>query len=111
MGKKVYLCDCKIVKTEVMATMTLNYDARDTLINSILKSAVLAGAKIKSTSLSIKNTAKEKDFFAQSVGKQYEYLFGKKKKYTDNEVFAYNSILSANKIVADEEFFIQTVLP
>lgn len=86
-----------------MATMTLNYDARDTLINSILKSAILAGAKIKSTSLSVKNTAKERDFFAQPVGKQYEYFFGKKKKYTENEVFAYNSILNANKILAAEE--------
>jgi hypothetical protein len=100
--KKVLPLRCNN-KNKVMATMTLNYDAQNTLINSILKSAILAGAKIKSTSLSVKNTAKERDFFAQPVGKQYEYFFGKKKKYTENEVFAYNSILNANKILADEE--------
>jgi hypothetical protein len=87
-----------------MATITFNYNARNQRINSILNSAVLAGAKIsKATSLKVKDVKTEEDFFTQPVEIQYEHFFGKKKKYTENEVFAYNSILNVNKIVANEE--------
>jgi hypothetical protein len=87
-----------------MATITLNYDAQNPLINSIIGSAILAGAKVnKATSLNVKDTAQKGDFFDSPVEKQYEYFFGKKKKYTENEIFAYNSILNVNKILADKE--------
>ncbi|GHT76908.1 hypothetical protein AGMMS50262_16510 [Bacteroidia bacterium] len=88
----------------IMATITLNYNARNSLINSIIGSAILAGAKVsKATSLNVKGAVQKRDFFDQPVAKQYEYFFGKKKEYTENEVFAYNSILNVNKIVAGKE--------
>jgi hypothetical protein len=87
-----------------MATITLNYDAQNSLINSIINSAILAGAKVsKATPLNVNGSAQKEDFFDQPVEKQYEYFFGKKKEYTENEIFAYNSILNVNKILADKE--------
>ncbi|GHT51470.1 hypothetical protein FACS189440_20520 [Bacteroidia bacterium] len=87
-----------------MATITLNYNSRNSLINSIIGSAILAGAKVsKATSLNVKAADKKRNFFDQPVKKQYEYFFGKKKEYTDNEVFAYNSILNVNKILAEKD--------
>jgi hypothetical protein len=41
---KSYICNREIKQNINMAAITLNYDGRNTLIKSILRSAILAGA-------------------------------------------------------------------
>ena len=80
-----------------MQTVTLQYDTHSTLIRSIIDTAVLAGAKIiepekKSENLSVNG----------NVLSAYQKMFGKRKgnKYTENEIFIFNSKLNASKTFA-----------
>lgn len=79
-----------------MATITLNYNAKDALINSIINSALLAGA----TQVPEKDITKAQK---NDIGKQYERLFGKKKTYSESEVFVFNSMRNAAKILEKYE--------
>ena len=71
-----------------MATITLNYDARSQMLKQIISLAIMAGAKPAETN---------------PITKQYERLFGKKKKYTDNEVFVFNSMRNVQQILEKDE--------
>ena len=77
-----------------MQTITLQYNERNFLINSILNTAVLAGAKIV-------ESKDEKEFLSakDDVLAAYQKMFGKRKnnKYTENEIFIFNSKLNAAK--------------
>ncbi|MDR0559298.1 MAG: hypothetical protein LBG92_03960 [Prevotellaceae bacterium] len=81
-----------------MATITLRYNPRNRQLNQILNTALIAGFEI----VDMKKNTKNKSFFEQPVKKQYEYFFGKKEHYTDNEIFAYNSIRNVTQILKDE---------
>ena len=80
-----------------MQTITLKYDERNTLIKSILESAVLAGATLVEPKKQV-DTLKVKE----DALKAYQKMFGKRKdnKYTDNEIFIFNSKLRASKSFA-----------
>jgi len=74
-----------------MATITLNYNARNVLINSIINTALLAGAR----QVPDKKPVSKKN----NVAEQYARLFGSKKQYTDNEIFVFNSMRNTQKIL------------
>ncbi|MDR2234193.1 MAG: hypothetical protein LBE56_13860 [Tannerella sp.] len=98
-----------------MATVTLHYDDRNTLIKSILHSAILAGAtEISTKEMSPTDTAEDvcdgrlTSIFATNQFPQkeealdiYQKMFGKRKKnkYTDNEIFVYNAQRNLAKIM------------
>ena len=69
-----------------MATITLTYNARNTLIKQLIGAMLTAGAKIVGNK---EKTAPEGD----KILSEYQKLFGKREdnKYTDNEIFVYNS--------------------
>lgn len=76
-----------------MQTLILQYDTKNALIKSILNSAVLAGAKIVEPEEQVqKNT---------EILTAYQKILGKRKdnKYSDNEVFVFNSMLNMQKIL------------
>jgi len=77
-----------------MATITLTYDARNSQIRQLIDVMLTAGAKI------VENQEKmtsEKD----EVLVEYQKMFGKRKnnKYTENEIFVYNSQRNLAKIL------------
>jgi hypothetical protein len=79
-----------------MAIITLQYDAHDALVNSIIKAALLAGAqKVEQHENAVAA--------ANPTAEQYARLFGKKKNYTDNEIFIYNSMKNLGKILEKDE--------
>ena len=51
--------------------------------------------QIKENVLPIRTTKRE----LNSVEKQYSQIFGKKKVYTDNEIFVFNAMRNAQKIL------------
>ena len=74
-----------------MPTITLNYDVHNVLQNSIINSALLAG---------VRQVPERKNGFPKNdTAEQYARLFGKKEQYTDNEVFVFNSMRNAQKIL------------
>jgi len=79
-----------------MQTVTLQYDGRSTLIKSILDSAIIAGAKIVEPKKTKENVSNNVDVLTA-----YQKMFGKRKdnKYTENEIFVFNSMLNAQKIL------------
>ena len=79
-----------------METIVLQYDTHNTLIKSILNSAVLAGAKVVKPKKTKKDISGNIDVLAA-----YRKMFGKRKddKYTENEIFVFNSMLNAQKIL------------
>ena len=75
-----------------MQTVTLQYRDDNTLMASILHTAVLAGAKV------IEPKKKEKILSDNTDAlSAYQKMFGKRKnnKYTENEIFIFNSKLNA----------------
>jgi hypothetical protein len=80
-----------------MQTLTLQYDTNNALVKSILNSAVLAGAKIVESKKEVQRDA--------DVLTAYQRILGKRKdnKYTDNEIFVFNSMLNAQKILEKYE--------
>ncbi|MCL2650459.1 MAG: hypothetical protein FWD60_05445 [Candidatus Azobacteroides sp.] len=80
-----------------MQTITLKYDAQNALITSMLDAAVLAGAVIVVPKKRTETSIEDKD-----VLKLYQKMFGKRKdnKYTENEIFLFNSKLNASKSFA-----------
>ena len=80
-----------------MQTLTLQYDASNALIKSILKSAILAGAKVVEPEKKVQGSS--------DVLAAYQRIFGQRKdnKYTDNEVFVFNSLLNTQKILEKYE--------
>ena len=80
-----------------MATITLQYDDNNALMASILHTAILAGAKM------IEPAEKEKTLPDDAVVlSAYQKMFGKRQdnKYTENEIFIFNSKLNAAKSFA-----------
>jgi len=78
-----------------MTTLTIQYDARNSLLKQLVEVLLTAGAKVVEPKG--KNVS-EKD----EVLKAYQTMFGKRKgnKYTDNEIFIFNSKLNAAQTVA-----------
>jgi len=78
-----------------MATLTLQYDARSSLLNTLVDAILQAGAKIIDPQEKVLSE-KEKVLLA------YQEMFGKRKgnKYTENEIFIFNSKLNAANTVA-----------
>ncbi|MDR0799060.1 MAG: hypothetical protein LBN18_04820 [Dysgonamonadaceae bacterium] len=77
-----------------MAEITVNYNSSNSLLQNIIQSAILAGDVAEKY-----DEPKEKN----EIMKQYESIFGKKKQYTDNDVFVYNSMINISKILARDE--------
>jgi len=80
-----------------MQTITLQYDTQNVLIKNIIDSAVLAGAKIIEPEKKDENLSVNDDVLSA-----YQKMFGKRKgnKYTENEVFIFNSKLNSSKTFA-----------
>jgi len=78
-----------------MATITLKYNARNSVINQMIETMLRSGAKI----VEPKN---EKSAEKEEVLKAYQKMFGIRKdnKYTDNEIFVFNSKLNASRTFA-----------
>ena len=76
-----------------MQTLILQYEANNALIKSILNSAILAGAKVVEPEKELQGNA---DILAA-----YQRILGKREddKYTDNEVFIFNSMLNMQHIL------------
>lgn len=80
-----------------MQTVTLQYKEDNALMASILHTAVLAGAKVvelgEKEKIAIDNT---------DILSAYQKMFGKRKdnKYTETEVFIFNSKLNAANTAA-----------
>jgi len=75
-----------------MQTITLQYKEDNALMASILHTAILAGAKM------IEPKKKEKILVDNDdVLDAYQKMFGKRKnnRYTENEIFIFNSKLNA----------------
>ena len=70
-----------------MATITLSYNAHNAQISELLKTVISAGTTVIDTN---KKVATEEN----ETLKAYQKMFGKRKndKYTDNEVFVFNSM-------------------
>ena len=70
-----------------MATITFNYNAHNSQINQLIEAIVSAGAKVVDTKKTV--SAKKNETL-----KTYQKMFGKRKddKYTDNEIFVFNSM-------------------
>jgi len=79
-----------------MQTIILQYDARNALIESILNSAILAGAKVVKHNKTKNEVSGDADVLVA-----YQRMFGKRNndKYTENEIFVFNSMLNAQKIL------------
>ena len=77
-----------------MATLTLSYDARSLLMNKLIEAILTAGAKIVEPQAKV---VSEKD----KVLAAYQKMFGKRNnnKYTDNEIFVFNSQRSLAQIL------------
>ena len=77
-----------------MATITLHYNAQSSRINELIKDVISAGAKVIDTSKEV--STKENETL-----QAYQKMFGKRKddKYTDNEVFVFNSMRNAASIL------------
>ena len=77
-----------------MTTLTLQYDARNPLMKHLVDAMLIAGAQVVSTP---KNTITKKNETLEG----YQRMFGKRKnnKYTDNEIFVYNSQRNLAKIL------------
>ena len=75
-----------------MATITLKYNARNSQINQMIDNILLSGAKIVESK---KETGTEKE----EILKAYQRMFGVRKnnKYSDNEIFIFNSKLNASR--------------
>jgi hypothetical protein len=80
-----------------MQTVILQYKTNNALIRSIIDTAVLAGAKIIEPEKKSENLSVNDD-----VLNAYQIMFGKRKgnKYTENEIFIFNSKLNASKAFA-----------
>ena len=80
-----------------MQTITLKYDAQNAQIKNILDAAVSAGAVVVAPKKQVKTVIEGED-----VLKLYQKMFGKRKdnKYTENEIFLFNSKLNASKSFA-----------
>ena len=78
-----------------MATLTLQYDARNSLLNTLVNAMLQAGAKIVEPKTKTLSQADDFDIVAQ-------YLFGKREngKYTEKELFLINSKINASKCFA-----------
>ena len=78
-----------------MATITLNYDAHNSLINTLIEAIIKAGAEVSEPQ---EKALSEKE----EVLAAYQKMFGKRKdnKYTDNEIFIFNSKLNAARTFA-----------
>ena len=82
-----------------MATLTLQYDARNSLLNTLVNAMLQAGAKVV-------EPKKEKILSGnEDVLSAYEKMFGKRKdnKYTDNEIFVFNSMRNIQPILERHE--------
>ena len=80
-----------------MQTVTLQYKDNDVLMASILQVAILAGAKV------IEPIKEEKTLVDNAdVLDAYQKMFGKRKdnKYTEDEIFIFNSKHNAAKSFA-----------
>jgi len=80
-----------------MQTVTLQYEDNNALMTNILHNAILAGAKV------IEPAEKEKILPNDAnVLSAYQKMFGERKdnKYTENEIFIFNSKLNAAKSFA-----------
>jgi len=80
-----------------MQTVTLQYREDNALMASILHTAILAGAKV------IEPKKKEKISLDNAdVLSAYQKMFGKRKnnKYTETEIFIFNSKLNAANTLA-----------
>jgi len=80
-----------------MQTVTLQYEDNNALIASILHTAVLAGAKVIDPQEKDETFPDDADVLAA-----YQKMFGKREdnKYTENEIFIFNSKLNAGKCFA-----------
>jgi hypothetical protein len=80
-----------------MQTVTLQYNNSNTLIKSIINTAVLAGAKVVEP-----KSKKEEVIVNNDVLEAYRKMFGERKnnKYTENEIFIFNSKLNASQAFA-----------
>ena len=78
-----------------MATITLKYNARNSQINQMIETILHSGAKLV-------EPKKEKSIEKDEVLKAYQKMFGirKNNKYTDNEIFIFNSKLNASRAFA-----------
>jgi len=78
-----------------MTTLTIQYDARNSRLNTLIDEIIQAGAKILEPRT---KTLTEKD----KVLAAYQKMFGKRRgnKYTDNEIFIFNSKLNAANTIA-----------
>jgi len=79
-----------------MQTVTLQYRDDNALMASILHTAVLAGAKVVESKKEEKILTDNTDVLSA-----YQKMFGKRKnnKYTENEIFIFNSKLNAANIL------------
>ena len=80
-----------------MQTITLQYKEGNALMGSILHTAILAGAKV------IEQGKKEKVLLDNAdVLSAYQKMFGKRKnnKYTETEIFIFNSKLNTANTLA-----------
>ena len=77
-----------------MATITLNYNAHNTQVSELIEAVTSAGAAVIDTN---KKVATEEN----ETLKAYQKMFDKRKddKYTDNEVFVFNSMRNAASIL------------
>ena len=80
-----------------MQTITSQYKDNDVLMASILQAAILAGAKVIEPVKAEKTLEDNAD-----VLDAYQEMFGKRKdnKYTENEIFIFNSKRNAAKSFA-----------
>jgi len=80
-----------------MQTVTLQYKNGNALMASILHTAILAGAKVIEPTKKEKTLSENADILAA-----YQKMFGKRQdnKYTENEIFIFNSKLNAAKSFA-----------
>ncbi|MCL2328851.1 MAG: hypothetical protein FWC39_10135 [Bacteroidetes bacterium] len=78
-----------------MTTLTIQYDARNSRLNTLIDEIIQAGARILEPRT---KTLTEKD----KVLAAYQKMFGKRRgnKYTDNEIFIFNSKLNAANTIA-----------
>jgi hypothetical protein len=77
-----------------MTTITLKYDARSSLMKHLVDAMLIAGAQVVEMP---KKTIVTKNETLEG----YQKMFGKRKnnKYTDNEIFVYNSQRNLSKIL------------
>jgi hypothetical protein len=80
-----------------MQTATRQYDTHNPFIQSIVNPAGLAGTRI-----AVRETKEKNKSVNSTALSAYQQMFGKRKgnKYTDNEIFIFNSKLNASKAFA-----------